>query len=91
MDRRGAAGDGGTCLFDVKDKSAIYFAIENNNLEMVKFLAENNGFDGRPYTLTAFHVGAAGCVGGGTFGASAYAQQTNAGPETIAYLKSKGL
>lgn len=90
-DAGGGTADTITCLFDVKDKSAIYFAIENKNLELVKFLAENNAFDGRPYTLTAVHVGTAGCWGGGTFGASAYAQHTNASPETVAYLKAKGL
>ncbi len=31
------------CLTKVSDKNAIYFAIENGNLEMVKFIAESQG------------------------------------------------
>jgi len=71
-----------TCLVDAKDKSALFFAIENNNLEMVKFLVENKAYDGKPYTLSAVHSGpigyGAGCIGGGTYTPSKYAVAAHA-------------
>ncbi len=54
-------------------------------------LIESNAYDRKPYTLSAVHVGTAGCVGGGSFGAVAWAEATHASPGLVAYLKSQGL
>ncbi len=84
-----------TCLVDARDKSALFFAVENDNLEMVKFLIENKAYDQRPYTLTAVHSGpvgyGAGCIGGGTYTPSKYAVVTHASPSVVELLKSQGL
>ena len=45
-----------TCMLDSADRSAIYFAIDNKNLEMVKILVENNGFDGKAFVVRAGFV-----------------------------------
>ena len=100
MKARNTGSTGGatvTCLFDLKDKQAMHFAIENDNLEMVKVLLENKAYIAQPYSLNAVHVGSsimgagAGCVGGGTFTASPWAKATHASPALIEYLQAQGI
>ena len=89
------------CLTKVADKTAIYYAIENGNMEMVKFLAES----GKSWATTLkvrqvkehsteSVVGGVAyvttCFGAGVYTPSLYAKEAKE-EEIKTYLKSKGL
>lgn len=76
-------------VVDAKGKSAIFFAIDNDDLEMVRVIAEGNGFDGNPYSFSAKKM--TNCVGGVTYGPAGYAKASNASSAIVQYLESKGL
>ncbi len=90
------------CLSKVSDKTAIYFAIENGNLEMVKFLVESGGkwFDRikihdmkkNEFGTDAFgqRVEIITCFSSGEYIPSRYAK-TLGFTEIQDYLKTKGL
>ena len=76
----------GQCPGDLKNKSAIYFAIENNNMEMVKYIAEHNGFDGKKMSVFPTKNIKTLCTGGTSYSPSAYALQLGFG-DIQDYLK----
>jgi ankyrin repeat protein len=98
----GAFGNGTNiktkCLTSVKNKSAIYFAIESGNLEVVKYLVENTQGDWKKpvkidkMTKTSdlgFAV-VTSCYDDGSYSPSKYASESQL-TEIANYLKSKKL
>jgi len=82
--------DSGTvisCLGKVESKSAVYFAIDNGNDELAKFLVENKGYDGKKFGLKAKKIG--NCTGGGSWKPSEYAKDGGR-KDLAAYLKKAG-
>lgn len=78
----------GSCPAKLNDKSAIYFAIENKNMEMVKVIVEHKGYNGKPLSISAKKM--TNCVGGGSYKPSEYAKEL--GQSDIKdYLKAQGL
>ncbi len=90
------------CLTKVSDKTAIYFAIENGNLEMVKFMAESQSNWSKRIKLHEMKKNELGvnvfgqkvevisCYGAGEYIPSRYARAIKL-PEIEDYLKTKGL
>jgi len=90
------------CLTKVTDKTAIYYAIENGNLDMVKFLVESGGKWDKRLKLDQVKEKGLGvndlgqqvyittCFNDGAFTPSMYAKAAKM-DEIFSYLKSKGL
>jgi ankyrin repeat protein len=90
------------CLSKVSDKTAIYFAVENGNMEMVKLLAESGGkwFDRiKIHEMKKKELGTdvmgqkvevVSCFGAGEYIPSRYAKAVKL-TEIEDYLKTKGL
>jgi len=90
------------CATRVKNKTAIFFAIDNNNLEMVKLIHEKGAFTGKPVTINqlkqtstsdfgTYAVTTTTCFKDGDYSPSAYAGNIGVSGEVKAYLKSAGL
>jgi len=87
------------CATDVKNKTAIFFAIENGNLEMVKTFVESTSFnwedkkyETKQLTLSNTHnnTKVTTCFNDGSYTPSQYAKEVGA-KEILNYLKSKNL
>ncbi len=78
----------GSCPAKLNNKSAIYFAIEHKNMEMVKFIAGHKGFDGKNLSISAKKM--TNCVGGGNYSPSEYADELEA-TDIKDYLKKQGM
>ena len=89
-DTHGISGSivAGSCPAKLSNKSPIYFAIENKNMEMVKFIAENNGYNGKKLSIGAKKM--TNCIGGGSYSPSELADELEL-PEIKDYLKKKGM
>jgi ankyrin repeat protein len=90
------------CATRVKNKTAIFFAIDNNNLEMVKLIQEKGAYNGKPVTINqlkqsstsdfgSYSVTTTSCFKDGDYSPSAYAGNIGASGEVNTYLKSSGL
>lgn len=78
----------GECEMVVQDKSAIYYAIENNYYDLVKMIAEQNGYNNKSMVVQSKKL--TNCIPSGTYSPSQYADYL--GIQDIAgYLKSKGM
>lgn len=77
------------CLADIKGMTAIYFAIQNDNLAMVKAIVEGNGYHGERLSYSAKKM--TNCIGGGGYDPSGYAKALGASKELIDYLASKNI
>ncbi|OGJ92040.1 MAG: hypothetical protein A2268_05775 [Candidatus Raymondbacteria bacterium RifOxyA12_full_50_37] len=86
------------CAYDLSKKSSIYFAIENNNMEMVKMLADANNFWMNHQMEMKARTGKMGkgsaekgacLMAGGKFSPSKYAKELGF-KEIQKYLESKG-
>lgn len=87
------------CATDVKNKTAIFFAIENGNFEMVKTLVESTTFnwgekkyETKQLTLSNTHntTKVTSCFNDGSYTPSQYAKEVGA-KNILEYLKSKNL
>jgi len=77
------------CLAKLAGKTAIFYAIENESLEMVKFMVEHKAFtNGERFTYTAKKMG--GCLGGGGYSPLSYAKELGK-TDVYDYLKSQGV
>lgn len=78
----------GACPGKLENKSAVYFAIEHKNMDMVKIIVEGKGFNGQNLSISAKKM--TNCVGGGSYSPSKYAKEV--GVSDIAdYLKGQGM
>jgi ankyrin repeat protein len=89
-DNHGISGSivAGACPAKLSNKSAIYFAIENKNMEMVKFIVDNKGYDGKHLSISAKKM--TNCIGGGSYKPSEYADELEQG-DLKDYLKKSGM
>jgi ankyrin repeat protein len=78
----------GSCPAKLSDKSAIYFAIENKNIDMIKYIAEHNGYNGKELSISAKKM--TNCVGGGSYSPSEYAKALDLG-DIKDYLKKQNM
>ena len=92
------------CMTTVKNKTAIYFAIENNNMDMVKALVENTTFNwaGKKFVLNQmkkttissdYYFGrtyTVTCLDDGEYSPYSYAKEMKY-TEMADYFKAKGL
>lgn len=78
----------GECETELQNKSAIYFAIENNYLDLVKMIAEQNGYNGISMIVKSKQL--TNCTPSGTYTPSQYANYLGI-TNIEEYLKSKGL
>lgn len=78
------------CLMDVKKKNALYFAIDNGNIEMVRWYVNQSKL-GRPPTIMEVPVTepANGCFAAGKYKPSAYARAMGE-DDIYKFLKVKG-
>ena len=92
-----------SCVTTVKNKTAIFYAIENNNLEMVKALVENSTFNwaGKKFTSDqmkqsstsnygTYTITTTKCFNDGEYTPSKYAKEAGL-KEIQEYLKTKNL
>jgi len=86
------------CGYDLSNKSSIFFAIENNNMDMVKLLSDANKFwmnnqmemKARTGNLEKGSAGKGACImAGGKFSPSAYAEKLGF-KDIQKYLEEKG-
>lgn len=78
----------GECPAKLSNKSAIYMAIDNKNMEMVKYIAEHKGYDGKQLSITAKKL--TNCIGAGSYTPSEYADERDL-DDIKSYLKKQGL
>jgi ankyrin repeat protein len=90
------------CATRVKNKTAIFFAIDNNNLEMLKLLHQKGAYNGKPVTINqlkqsqtsdfgSYTVTTTSCFTDGDYSPSAYAGKIGASGEVSSYLKANNL
>ena len=78
----------GVCPAKLNNKSAIYFAIEHKNMDMVKYLVEHHAYDGKKLSISAKKM--TGCIGGGSYSPSEYAEELDAN-DLMEYLKKHNM
>ncbi len=92
-----------SCVTTVKNKTAIFYAIENNNMELVKALVENTSFNWADKKFTSdqmelsstssygsYTITTTKCFDDGEYSPSEYAEEGEL-YEMQEYLESKGL
>lgn len=90
------------CATRVKNKTAIFYAIDNNNLEMVKLIADKGAFAGKPVTINqlkqtsrqdigTYIVTTTTCFNDGDYTPLAYSNKMKASDDITGYLKKANL